>query len=241
MCGGLLSLKHQLDRRRWKQGVGLIQGQLLGRDGRMVTQMVHADFTFKFWSQTLGCVSLKDILGRQRLKYRNRHLLLFFSPTRTLFPLQKETLEWPSLLLLYVGCEEVIQTPVLVSALTPCTTGQGPPGYVTAGWRGSCFTSLSWEQRLWGHTSQENKDAQRSGCTLWFQQLPHKRGREWAPHPRELLLVWLSGTHTEARKDRGDSSCRFHTKVYDHERTRDKQPKITEGPGILYWEMEGRG
>lgn len=61
MWGGLLSFKYQLNRRGWKQGVGPVQGQLLRRDGGMVTQMVHTDFTFKLWSQILGYVSLKDI------------------------------------------------------------------------------------------------------------------------------------------------------------------------------------
>lgn len=34
----------------------------------MVTRMVHADCIFKFWSQTLGCVSLKDIFRETEIE-----------------------------------------------------------------------------------------------------------------------------------------------------------------------------
>lgn len=74
--------------RGWKQGDGLIQGQLLRRDGRMVTQMVHADFTFKFWSQMLGCVSLEGIF--REIKIENTETDTFFSLLLTLSP----TSEW---------------------------------------------------------------------------------------------------------------------------------------------------
>lgn len=67
-----------------KQGDGLIQGQLLRRDGRMVTQMVHADFTFKFWSQMLGCVSLEGIF--REVEIENTETDTTFSLSLALFP-----------------------------------------------------------------------------------------------------------------------------------------------------------
>lgn len=67
-----------------KQGDGLIQGQLLRRDGRMVTQMVHAAFTFKFWNQMLGCVSLEGIF--REIEIENTETDITFSLPLTLFP-----------------------------------------------------------------------------------------------------------------------------------------------------------
>lgn len=70
--------------RGWKQSDGLIQGQLLRRDGRMVTQMVRTDFTFKFWSQMLGCVSLECIFRETEIE--NVETDTAFSLLLTLFP-----------------------------------------------------------------------------------------------------------------------------------------------------------
>lgn len=79
--------------------MGLIQGQLLRGDDRMVTQMVRADLTFKFWSQTLGCVSLKDIFRETEIENTETDTFFSFSPTHTLSHFRKK--HWNALLCYY--------------------------------------------------------------------------------------------------------------------------------------------
>ena len=100
MHNELLSFKYRLI---GEQGDGLIQGQLLWRDGRMVPQMVRTDFTFKFWSQMSGWVSLGGIF--REIEIENIETDTFFSLLLTLFP----TSEWKPGMLLCCDCMCVLK------------------------------------------------------------------------------------------------------------------------------------
>lgn len=77
------SFKCQLVWKAENMVMGLIQGLLLRGDGRMVTQMVSAYFTFKFWSQMLRCVSLEVIF--RKIEIENVETDTFFSLLLTCF------------------------------------------------------------------------------------------------------------------------------------------------------------
>lgn len=60
------------DSRRWKQGDGLTQWQLLRKHSRKVTQMARTDPTSEAWSQMPGCVSPGGIFRKIKIREKKK-------------------------------------------------------------------------------------------------------------------------------------------------------------------------
>lgn len=94
------------DSRRWKQGDGLIQWQLLRKHGRKVTQMACTDPTSEAWSQMPGCVSPGGIFREIKIRKKKKKEMSILS---------SRSYSSASLVCIVTGCAALL-LPVFCSA-----------------------------------------------------------------------------------------------------------------------------